>query len=245
MSSAAVNGIQKFKWDKLMKSVQSPDVMKSLGVLRGKTSEVLGQYMKEDKKKEPIDFEGYKKKLQFTSAGVDILEKHYKSVNIPQYSADLPEFEKVKRTQMQELLSKSVAVAQKELAELKTLRDNYDDELRFHKDSTFDDFNKRFPDIARSNEDELNQMLFMHNKAETRQLLADAHEDTDEAHCRYDGSQYAGDYGFKFKNTFAPVEGEDSYVAQLDYVEPFSVKFDYEGHDSEYTWDHLKPEESK
>jgi hypothetical protein len=77
------------------------------------------------------------------------------------------------------------------------------------------DIRRRFPDIARSNEDEINQHLWFYNKEATWEHRADIVEDNEDAHCKNDGSEYAGDNGYKFKlhRTPAPV-GEDSPVAK-------------------------------
>lgn len=77
------------------------------------------------------------------------------------------------------------------------------------------DIQRRFPDIARSNEDEINQMLWFYNKETTRHARESAIQDNEDAHCKHDDSQYAGDYGYQFNMGCVPeVVGEDSYVAK-------------------------------
>ncbi len=112
------------------------------------------------------------------------------------------------------VLDVSVEAAKAELSDLYAQKANFDTNVRCTYDSTMADIRQRFPDIARCNEDEINQRLWFYNKAETRQLLAEAIEDTDEAHCKFDGSKYAGNYGLAFNDRMFPVTGEDSVYAQ-------------------------------
>ena len=113
------------------------------------------------------------------------------------------------------VLQEATAAAQQDLDELYRQRDDFEVNVRVNKTTSMADIRKRFPDIARSNEDEINQLLWFYNKEVTKQARLDAIEDTDDAHCRYDGSEYAGDYGFKFATNKIPeVVGEDSYVAK-------------------------------
>jgi hypothetical protein len=113
------------------------------------------------------------------------------------------------------VLGEATKSAQQDLEELYKARDDFEVNVRVNKTSSMADIRKRFPDIARSNEDEINQHLWFYNKEVSKQARIDAIEDTDDAHCKTDGSAYAGDYGFKFKTNKIPeVVGEDSYVAK-------------------------------
>ena len=113
------------------------------------------------------------------------------------------------------VLGEATAAAQQDLEELYRQRDDFEVNVRVNKTTSMADIRKRFPDIARSNEDEINQLLWFYNKEVTKQARLDAIEDTNDAHCKFDGSEYAGDYGFEFATNKIPeVVGEDSYVAK-------------------------------
>jgi hypothetical protein len=112
------------------------------------------------------------------------------------------------------VLDASVEAAKEELQELYTQKANFDTNVRCTYESTMADIRQRFPDIARCNEDEINQRLWFHNKEETKILLDEAIEDIDEAHCKFDGSQYAGNYGRKFSYFKNRITGEDSTYAK-------------------------------
>lgn len=170
---------------------------------------------KESKPLPPIDFNSYAKKLKFTGAGVAKLEAVYKSTQIPKYTAEVPSLEKLKRQELLNVISVATEAAEADLKALYAQRDDFEANVRVNMETTMYDIQRRFPDIARSNEDEINQMLWFYNKEKTREARVHAIEDNEIAHCQHDGTQYAGDYGYKLKTECVPeVQGEDSYVAQ-------------------------------
>ncbi len=108
-----------------------------------------------------------------------------------------------------------VGYAKQDLESLFEQRDNFETNVRVNMNTTMADIQRRFPDIARSNEDEINQMLWFYNKEKTREARENAQEDNDHAHCKHDDTKFAGDYGYVWKTGCVPeVEGEDSYVAK-------------------------------
>jgi hypothetical protein len=163
----------------------------------------------------PIDFSAYAQRLKFTGSGVAKLEAAYKSTTIPQYTAEVPKLEKSKREELLNVISAATEAAKADLESLYVQRDEFETKVRVNMNTTMYDIQRRFPDVARSNEDEINQMLWFYNKEKTREARAHAIEDNEVAHCQHDGTQYAGDYGYKLKTgCVAEVEGEDSYVAK-------------------------------
>jgi hypothetical protein len=170
---------------------------------------------KESKPLPPLDFSGYASKLKFTGSGVAKLEAAYKSTTIPQFTAEIPQMEKRQREELLSVISTATDAAQADLDSLYVQREEFENKVRVNMKTTMYDIRRRFPDVARSNEDEINQMLWFYNKAKTREARAHAIEDNELAHCQHDGSQYAGDYGYKLKTGCIPeIVGEDSYVAK-------------------------------
>mmetsp|Transcript_108241 Transcript_108241/g.233212 ORF Transcript_108241/g.233212 Transcript_108241/m.233212 type:complete len:222 (-) Transcript_108241:113-778(-) len=209
------SSVAKVSWEKVAKKFSDPAVLRSLNHIRAKANEVNGVIVKESKPMAPIDFAAYKKKLNFTGAGVDLLEPMMKNTKIPQYTAQISSFEKQQREELMKVLGEATAAAQTDLEELYKARDDFEVNVRVNKMTSMADIRKRFPDIARSNEDEINQGLWFYNKEVSKQARLDAIEDTDDAHCRGDGSPHDGPHGFQFKTNKIPVvEGEDSYVAK-------------------------------
>eukprot|EP00602_Paraphysomonas_sp_CaronLab_P012996 CAMPEP_0185042946 /NCGR_PEP_ID=MMETSP1103-20130426/42633_1 /TAXON_ID=36769 /ORGANISM="Paraphysomonas bandaiensis, Strain Caron Lab Isolate" /LENGTH=220 /DNA_ID=CAMNT_0027583079 /DNA_START=68 /DNA_END=730 /DNA_ORIENTATION=- len=209
------NQVVKFQWEKLLSRFSDPTVLKSINAIRNKGNEFNAVIAKESKPLPPLDFAGYKEKLKFTGVGVDALEPMLKSIKIPQYTSDVPDFEKKKREEMLKILNDATEATKSDLQELYKQREDFETNIRTNKNSTLVDIRQRFPDISRSDEDEIDQRLWFYNKEETRSHLEEAREDNEDAHCKNDGSKYAGDYGYKLSTGRIPaVKGEDSYVAK-------------------------------
>lgn len=109
------------------------------------------------------------------------------------------------------ILDTATEAARVELNELYAQRDDFESNVRVTQYTTMADIRQRFPDIARSNEDEINQHLWFYNKETTRQNLLECMEDNQEAHCKEMGDTS----GFNLKTSkIETVIGEDSYCAK-------------------------------
>ena len=113
-------------------------------------------------------------------------------------------------TQMS-ILDTATEAARVELEELYVQRDDFEANVRVTKYTTMADIRQRFPDIARSNEDEINQHLWFYNKETTRENLLECIEDNQDAHCK-DMDDTSG-YNLK-TDKVEVVIGEDSYCAK-------------------------------
>ena len=110
-------------------------------------------------------------------------------------------------------MDQSVAAAKADLEVLYAQREKVVNE-RLHINSTMAEARDRFPDIARSSEDELSQGLYIYNKAEVREGAHWVEEDWTEAACQTDGSEYAkSGKGFFFKHHIPLPVGEDAPCA--------------------------------
>ena len=101
-----------------------------------------------------IDFTAYKKKLKFTGAAVDNLEKVYKSRKLPQYHATLPAFETKKRAAILQVVQSTVAAANADLSALKTTLETFESE-RITRETSVKQLEQRFPAIATEIEGEI------------------------------------------------------------------------------------------
>ena len=73
-----------------------------------------------------IDFAAYKGKLKFTGVAVDNLEKAFKNKKLPQYTANLPDFEVKKRAAIMNVVKSTVAAAQSDLVDLETTLESFE-----------------------------------------------------------------------------------------------------------------------
>jgi hypothetical protein len=207
----AANLAKAINWDKILSKVSDPSALRGLNALRAKANEVNSFYAKEDKPMEAIDFNAYRSKLTFTGAGVDKIEPMLKNVKIPQYTAVLPDFEKNQRAELMSILDTATEAARVELNDLYKQRDDFEANVRVTQYTTMADIRRRFPDIARSNEDEINQHLWFYNKETTRENLLECKEDNQDAHCK----DMDDTSGFNLKtDKIETVIGEDSYCAK-------------------------------
>ena len=109
------------------------------------------------------------------------------------------------------ILDTATEAARVELKNLYNQREDFETNVRVTQYTTMADIRQRFPDIARSNEDEINQRLWFYNKETTRQNLLECLEDNLDAHCKEMGDTS----GFNLKtHRIAEVVGEDSYCAK-------------------------------
>lgn len=142
--------------EKLLSKVDSGDVKRSVNMLRGKANEIASSASKYAKAPAPIDFSAYKKKLKFTAAAVDSLEKVYKGKKLPQYSAALPPFEAKKRAMLVSVVKSTVSAAQADL-------DNLNGQLKAFEDgritpgTSVGELRSRFPTIAKEIEKEIKE----------------------------------------------------------------------------------------
>jgi len=207
----SANLAKAINWDKILSKVSDPVALRSLNVIRSKANEVNTLYNKEDKPLEPIDFKAYKSRLTFTGSGVDAIEPLWKSVKLPEYTALVPDFEKKQRAELLAILDTATEAARIELNQLYKQRDDFETSVRVTQYTTMADIRQRFPDIARSNEDEINQHLWFYNKETTRHNLEECIEDNQDAHCKAIDDKS----GFNLKTgKIESVIGEDSYVAK-------------------------------
>ena len=105
---------------------------------------------------DPIDFSAYKQRLKFTGAAVDDLEKVYKNIKLPQYTASLPAFEATKRASVLEVVKSTVDAAKADL-ELLNAEVAAFEEKRITEETTIDHLSERFPDMAREVEAEIKE----------------------------------------------------------------------------------------
>jgi hypothetical protein len=109
------------------------------------------------------------------------------------------------------ILDTATEAARVELNELYVQRDDFEANVRVTQYTTMADIRQRFPDIARSNEDEINQHLWFYNKETTRENLLECIEDNQDAHCK----EMSDTSGYNLKqDKIEVVIGEDSYCAK-------------------------------
>ena len=106
-----------------------------------------------------------------------------------------------------------VNATKSDLQEMYTQRDHLNS-IKITSESTLLDLRARFPDIARSNEDEINQNLYLYNKTEFREYAHWAKEDHEESMCQTDGSPESKGGRFEFRVTIPLPVGEDAPCAQ-------------------------------
>lgn len=110
-----------------------------------------GKYVKDV---DAIDFSAYKNKLKFTGAAVDDLEKIYKNMDIPQYTASLPAFEATKRASMLEVVKSTVNAAKADLELLHADIAKFEDG-RITSQTSIAELEQRFPALAKEIESEI------------------------------------------------------------------------------------------
>jgi len=139
-----------------LSKVDSADVKRSVNLLRGKANEIASNAGKYGKPPAAVDFGAYKKKLKFTAAAVDTLEKAYKGKSLPQFTAALPAFEAKKRALLLSVVKSTVAAAQADLdglnGQLKAFEDG-----RITTDTSVGELRSRFPTIAKEIEKEIKE----------------------------------------------------------------------------------------
>jgi len=151
----ALNTIAKFNWDKLLGKVDSNDVRRTINMLRAKANEMTASSAKYNKEPEQIDFAGYKKKLRFTASAVDALESAYQKKSLPVFHAELPAFESKKRQLSMSVVKDIVASTKTDLELLNGQLEEFES-IRITRATTSKDLAKRFPEIAREIEEEIN-----------------------------------------------------------------------------------------
>lgn len=150
----ALSKINAFNWDKLLSKVDSADVKRSVNFLRGKANEIAANSGKYAKAPAAIDFGTYKKKLKFTAAAVETLEKTYKSKSLPTYSASLPPFEAKKRAMLLSVVRSTVGAAKADLESLNAQLSAFEDG-RITTSTSVGELRSRFPTIAKEIEQEI------------------------------------------------------------------------------------------
>ena len=139
-----------------MSKVDSADVKRSVNLLRGKANEIAASSGKYAKAPAAIDFGIYKKKLKFTAAAVDTLEKTYKAKKLPTYSALLPSFEAKKRAMLLSVVKSTVVAAQADLESLNAQLSAFEDG-RITTSTSVGELRSRFPTIAKEIETEIKE----------------------------------------------------------------------------------------
>lgn len=140
--------------DKLLAKVDSAEVKRSLGLLRGKANAITADSAKFVKAPAAIDFGAYKDRLKFTKDAVDKLEKVYGGRSIPQYSATLPAFESKKRAAMLAVAKSTVDATKADMDALKSQLASFE-EGRITEETSVGELENRFPGIAKEVEDEI------------------------------------------------------------------------------------------
>ena len=129
---------------------------RSVNMLRGKANEIAGNASKYAKPPAPIDFSAYKKKLKFTGAAVEALEKVYKGRKLPTYTATLPAFEAKKRSMLLSVVKSTVSAAQADLDSLNNQLRAFEDG-RITTNTSVGELRTRFPTIAKEIEQEIKE----------------------------------------------------------------------------------------
>jgi hypothetical protein len=140
--------------DKLLAKVDSADVKRSLGLLRGKANSITADNVKFVQAPAAIDFGAYKDRLKFTKEAVDKLEKVYGSRSIPQYSASLPAFEAKKRAAMLAVAKSTVDATKSDIDMLKSQLAAFE-AGRITEETSVGELENRFPAIAKEIEEEI------------------------------------------------------------------------------------------
>lgn len=150
----ALKNVAAFNWDRLLSKAQSPEVKRTINLLRAKTNEIVATSGKLGEA-EKIDFGGYKKKLRFTATAVDALEAAYQKRSLPTYDATLPAFESKKREMMVSVAARIANAAKQDIVDLQKQLENLET-TKITKETTYAELCDRFPEIAREIEQEIN-----------------------------------------------------------------------------------------
>ena len=140
--------------DKLLAKVDSAEVKRSVGALRGKANAITADSAKFVKAPAAIDFAAYKDRLKFTKEAVGALEKVYNDRKLPQYTATLPAFEAKKRAAMLSVVRSTVDATKQDLEVLSKQLESFE-AGRITEDTSVGELEDRFPAVAAEIETEI------------------------------------------------------------------------------------------